>query len=224
VAVRIGLDGKVELVVPRGCSDQHALAFLRSRAEWIRRHVESRRRTLPPEAEFPPTELHIGLTGERWRIFRRGGSGRPRLVVQPATAPGSGAGVLELRGIGGSSDWRRCLLLWLRGRAREELGARLAAQARRHGFTYAALSLRSQRTRWGSCSARGAISLNIALLFQREDVVRYLLCHELAHTRHMNHSPRFWRCVGACEPRWRELDAALLQGWRNVPRWLMESA
>ena len=83
--------------------------------------------------------------------------------------------------------------------------------------------MRCQRSRWGSCSARGTISLNLALLFQPEDVVRYLLCHELAHTRHMNHSSRFWRLVAECEPRWRELDAALLQGWRNVPQWLVDS-
>jgi predicted metal-dependent hydrolase len=226
VAVRIGRAGEVELVVPRGVSEQRAWAFLDSRSEWVRRHAARRRAALGPAGEFPPRELRIALLGEHWRIFRRGGAGRPRLVAcADGARDASGAmpaGRLELCGTGTARDWRRCLLTWLRRRAREELGTRLHAAASRHGFVFSGIGIRCQRTRWGSCSARGAISLNLALLFQAEDVVRYLLCHELAHTRHMDHSSRFWRCVAQCEPRWRELDAQLLQGWRHVPRWVLE--
>jgi predicted metal-dependent hydrolase len=230
VAVRIGPGGQVELVVPRGVSEQQARAFLDSRAEWVRHHVTRRRSLLPPAGEFPPRVLDIPLLGESWRIFLGGGTGRARIVVcgearedSEAASPAAG-GVLELRGQGTSADWRRCLLSWLRRRALATLGSRLHEAAQRHGFTFSKLSIRQQRTRWGSCSVRGAISLNLALLFQSEDVVRYLLCHELAHTRYMNHSRRFWQCVASCEPRWRELDAALLQGWRHVPGWLLEPA
>jgi predicted metal-dependent hydrolase len=230
VAVRIGLGGQVELVVPRGVSVQQARAFLDSRAEWVRQHLARRCSAMPPAGEFPPRVLQIPLLQESWRIFVGGGTGRARLVVCGDTREGSEAGaaaaggVLELRGQGTATDWRRCLLSWLRRRALAALGARLHEAAQRHGFTFSKLSIRHQRTRWGSCSVRGAISLNLALLFQREDVVRYLLCHELAHTRHMNHSRHFWQCVASCEPRWRELDAALLQGWRHVPRWMLEPA
>lgn len=217
VAVRIGQTGSVELVVPRGVSERQAWAFLESRAEWVRHHVERRRAAQPAAAEFPPASLHLPLLDETWRIFQAGGSGRARLVVQPA-------GVLELRGSGTREDWRRCLLGWLKRRAQPAFAGRLESLAVQHGFSFTALSVRCQRSRWGSCSARGAISLNLALLFQAEDVVRYLLCHELAHTRHLNHSARFWRCVAECEPRWRELDATLLAGWRNVPTWLLERA
>ena len=69
----------------------------------------------------------------------------------------------------------------------------LAALAIQHGFEFKRLSIRLQRTRWGSCSTRGTISINLALLFQRPEVLRYLMCHELAHTRHMNHSATYWR-------------------------------
>jgi predicted metal-dependent hydrolase len=215
VAVRIAHTGRVELVVPRGVSERQAWAFLESRAEWVRHHVERRRAAAPVAGEFPPRTLQLPLLRETWRVFQAGGSSRARLVVQPA-------GVLELRGSGTTEAWRRCLLNWLKARALSAFSQRLEALAQQHGFSYSAVGVRRQRSRWGSCSARGAISLNLALLFQPEDVVRYLLCHELAHTRHLNHSARFWRCVAECEPRWRELDAALLQGWRNVPQWLVD--
>jgi predicted metal-dependent hydrolase len=224
VAVRIGVGGQVELVVPRGVSERQARAFLASRSEWVRHHVERRRQALPPPEEFPPRALAIPLLGETWRVYLSGGAGRPRLVVHGRVAGEAASpvrsGVIELRGNGSATDWGRCLLAWLRRRAMAALAPMLQAEAARHGFTFSKLAIRSQRTRWGSCSARGAISLNLALLFQPHDVVRYLLCHELAHTRHMNHSRRFWQCVARCEPRWRELDAALLQGWRHVPRWI----
>jgi predicted metal-dependent hydrolase len=118
---------------------------------------------------------------------------------------------------------RRALIRWLTQHAQARLGTRLAEVAQQHGFSYSALKLRRQRTRWGSCSARGIISLNLALLFQSPEVLRYLMCHELAHTRHMNHSARFWRCVEECEPRYRSLDAQLRTGWSHVPSWLLET-
>ena len=83
------------------------------------------------------------------------------------------------------------------------------------------LQIRLQRSRWGSCSRQGTISLNGCLLFQRPQVVRYLLVHELAHRQHMNHGPRFWALVAEHEPEWRTLDRELVHGWRQVPRWAL---
>lgn len=216
LAVRIAATGQVELVVPRGVTERRALDFLHSQSAWVQRHVARRRALLPAPEAFPPRVLRIPLLGETWHLYQSGGTGRPRLH---ASTPG----VLELRGQGTPAHWRRCLLNWLKHRALAELGTRLQAEATAHGFGFSAVRIRLQRTRWGSCSTRGVISLNLALLFQPADVVRYLLCHELAHTRHMNHSPRFWACVAQCEPRWRELDRALLQGWRHVPAWITET-
>jgi predicted metal-dependent hydrolase len=212
IAVRIATGGRVELVVPRGVSEHRAWAFYESRAEWVREHLAHRRSRAPLQQEFPPRHLHLPLLNETWRLFRAGGTGRPRIVATGA--------VLELRGAGEPEAFRRSLLRWLQQRALETLAPRLAAEAGRHGFNFSRVRIGNQRSRWGSCSVRGLISLNLALLFQPERVVRYLLCHELAHTRHMDHSARFWDCVAKCEPRWRELDRALCNGWRNVPSWI----
>jgi predicted metal-dependent hydrolase len=211
IAVRIAVGGRVELVVPRGVSERRAWAFYESRAEWVRAHL-AQRRIAPPAQEFPPRHLHLPLLDETWRIFRAGGSGRPRIE--------EAGSVLVLRGTGEPEAFRHCLLHWLKNRAFTALAPRLAAAAERHGFRYQRLRVGNQRSRWGSCSTQGLISLNLALLFQPERVVHYLLCHELAHTRHMDHSARFWACVAQCVPRWRALDRALSNGWRHVPAWI----
>jgi predicted metal-dependent hydrolase len=104
--------------------------------------------------------------------------------------------------------------------ALQRLEPRVVAIARAHGVRFARVSIRRQRSRWGSCSARGTISLNACLLFQRAAVVDYLIVHELTHVKHMNHSARFWHAVESVCPDWRVLDRELVQGWRTVPRWV----
>ena len=109
----------------------------------------------------------------------------------------------------------------LRAHALTVLAPQLVLLADHMGLRRPRVQIRRQRTRWGSCSSRGTISLNCCLLFQRPQVVRYLLVHELTHLRHMNHGEHFWREVGRHEPEWRALDRELTQGWTQVPAWLM---
>ena len=104
--------------------------------------------------------------------------------------------------------------------AAQRLAPKLMHLARDMKHQVAKVAIRCQRTRWGSCSSRGTVSLNCSLLFLRDEVVRYLFVHELTHLRHMNHSLKFWRAVEAQEPQFRLLDAELLAGWRTVPEWV----
>jgi predicted metal-dependent hydrolase len=218
VAVRIDASGRVELVVPRGVSEARALSFLASRADWVTHHLQRRRAAAKPEQPFPPPHIDLPALGERWRLFVSGGTGQPRLCERSGS-------LLELRGQADRKQLRRLLQRWLTARAQEMLAARLAETAKQLGFSFSSMQIRCQRTRWGSCSARGAISLNLCLLFQSPAVLRYLLCHELTHTEHMNHSARFWRRVEQCEPQYRALDAELLRtGWSRVPQWVLERA
>jgi predicted metal-dependent hydrolase len=130
-------------------------------------------------------------------------------------------GLLTLTGIVGDGHAVRVLLRrWLTDKAREFLGPALQVCARELGFEFKRVLVRRQRTRWGSCSTRGTISLNCCLLFQRPPVVRYLLIHELVHTLHMNHSHRFWQRVARHCPDYSSLDRELLDGWRRVPSWV----
>jgi hypothetical protein len=79
--------------------------------------------------------------------------------------------------------------------------------------------VRRQKTRWGSCSSRGTISLNAKLLFLPPPLVDHLLLHELCHTRHMDHSPAYWTCVAGFEPDYRRLENEVTRGNRYVPAW-----
>lgn len=99
----------------------------------------------------------------------------------------------------------------LRRRARIELPARLRQLAARHGFEPGRVTIRDQRSRWGSCSPSGDISLNWRLILMPDAVRDYVLLHELAHLREHNHSRRFWRLMSRICPT-----------WRDARRWLRE--
>jgi len=77
--------------------------------------------------------------------------------------------------------------------AKKTIVSRLNQLAAQHGFTYNRISIRNQRTRWGSCSAKGAISLNIKLVALPQELADYVILHELVHTRVHNHSKEFWQ-------------------------------
>ncbi|MGH2873967.1 MAG: M48 family metallopeptidase, partial [Solirubrobacteraceae bacterium] len=98
---------------------------------------------------------------------------------------------------------------WYRRMARREIGARLDRACAIAGFSYTRLTIRDQRTRWGSCSRAGAISFNWRLLLAPEAVLDYVIWHELCHLAFMDHSPRFWGLVARYCPEHREHAAWL---------------
>jgi predicted metal-dependent hydrolase len=94
----------------------------------------------------------------------------------------------------------------LRARAARELTPLLLALAERFGLTVARVTIRDQRSRWGSCSPKGHIALNFRLLLMPPDVREYVLIHELMHLKQANHSRRFWRHVEAACPWFRDAE------------------
>ena len=97
----------------------------------------------------------------------------------------------------------------LRRRAETELPPRLLALAAAHGLTVPKVSVRNQRTRWGSCGRDGHICLNWRLIAMPESVCDYILIHELMHLRRLDHSPVYWRLVAAACPGYRQARAWL---------------
>jgi predicted metal-dependent hydrolase len=222
LSLRVYPDARVEVVVPPRAQARAIERFVAAHREWIDSKRAQALRNRPVPQAFPPGELVLQATGETFRVELAGGAGRLRLT-EGSRAAGADP-TLRITGTAEARSLRQALRRWLMTAARERLEPRVAALAATTGVRYARLSIRRQRSRWGSCSARGTISLNCCLLFQPADVVDYLIVHELMHVKHMNHSPRFWQAVERHCAGWRELDRDLLQGWRHVPRWVFSEA
>lgn len=104
-------------------------------------------------------------------------------------------------------------LACFRARAEAELPPRLLALAVRHALQVTRISIRNQRTRWGSCGRNGHITLNWRLILMPDWVADYVLVHELMHLRRLDHSPAYWALVAAACPR-----------FRHARRWLRDNA
>ncbi len=93
--------------------------------------------------------------------------------------------------------WYRVQAAQLMREKADKLGADM-------GLTYGQLSIRGQKTRWGSCSQKGNLSFNWKLIMAPEPVINYVVIHELAHLKELNHMKRFWQLVGQYCPEWRK--------------------
>jgi predicted metal-dependent hydrolase len=212
LTARVHVGGRVEIVVPVGVNAHAVRDFVQRFTPWINRKVAAMRCFVAPAEPIPPA-VDFAFTGEHLAVEWQRGTKRAleqragRLIVQ---APDDSAG-------------RALLQSWLKDAAQERLTPRLLQLAAELNYPVARVTIRCQRTRWGSCSTRGTVSLNCSLVFLRPDVVRYLFIHELAHTKHMNHSACFWRLVEKLEPDYRRLDRELLAGWRTVPVWVFKN-
>ena len=110
------------------------------------------------------------------------------------------------------------LLKFLRELARENLRSRLFTLAAQAGLNCENVRIGNQRSRWGSCSARSTISLNWRLILLPYEIADYVIFHELAHLKHLNHSPQFWEYLENICPNSRVYDKALLKAGKNVIR------
>lgn len=106
----------------------------------------------------------------------------------------------------------------LKKKAHQIIPARAFHYAEIMGLSYGKISIRTQKTRWGSCSAKGNLNFNALLLLAPPEIMDYVIVHELAHLRHMNHSSRFWAEVAKYMPdyklraRWFKENGVKLMG------------
>jgi len=161
-----------------------------------------------------PELVDLAAVAQRWAVrYVHDASARPICRVADAA-------LLVRTRDAERRDAPELLRRWLIEQARFHLRPWLLREAAIVGVAPTGVRVRLQRTRWGSCSSAGGISLNAGLLFLAPELVRYLLIHELSHTLQMNHSRRFWQTVSRHCPDYRRLDRELLDGWRRVPSWV----
>jgi predicted metal-dependent hydrolase len=183
---------EVRVTIPRGGTPDGARAFaLRNRA-WLERQVQHQKTGPSPE--------------QQWRagtdILFRGQY--PKLEVSATGRTGCiSFGSERVHVSDTAGDLRPAVEQHLRRLVTAELPMRVHLLAARHGFFVRNVTVRSQRSRWGSCSGQNSISLNWRLIHTPSYVCDYIIFHELAHLREMNHSARFWKVVERLCPQYR---------------------
>lgn len=201
--LRVSEQGAARVTIPRGGSEAEARKFVQRHLAWLEEQFQKR-----AKQSAPPRQWTNGTTilyrGELTRLECGEDRRHARL----------GELIIPLRDEG--FDLRAAVERHLRKLAQVELGARTLALAALHQSPVRRVTVRDQRSRWGSCSSRGTISLNWRLIQTPGWVRDYLIVHELMHFREMNHSPRFWAWVAAACPEYRQAER-----WLNQhARWL----
>jgi predicted metal-dependent hydrolase len=198
-------DRGLTVAAPRWVGQREIDAALVERGDWIvRKLVDWRDYTRRRERTAIRWEDGAALPflGRTLRLrVDAGHRGKPRLTGDELH--------LGLPPQAGADQLRDRVQSWLQQRAREHFAERIAHFAREHGVTPTRWALSSARTRWGSCGADGAIRLNWRLMHFPPEIVDYVIAHELAHLRELNHGPRFWSTVGELFPDWQRARAWL---------------
>ncbi len=188
-------DGVAVAIIPVRGSEREARVFVEEHRGWLERARE-RQRQRPRGAEVWTLGTHVLWRGELREIRKAVEGERPQVCVA--------ADVFRVPRLDG--DLRPTLEAHFLRAAKIELPARTWELAAVTGMEVKEITVRNQRTRWGSCTTGGVISLNWRLI-QTPDFVRdYIIHHELMHLKEMNHSDRFWARVEEVCPEWREAE------------------
>lgn len=205
----------LEVVVPEGFDTSGVASMLAEKRDWIsrtRERMEAKGVRFCRSTELPHT-LDFPVADRRWEILYLPKPGNLRLTTNATrlivTGPQHDAHAVQ-----------DALARFVARQAKELLPPLLHAVSDQLGLPFESVRIRTQKSRWGSCSARRTISLNSKLLFLPPELVDHLMIHELCHTRHMNHSPQYWKLVQQFQPEYRRLEKRLSSALSLVPDWM----
>ncbi len=201
---RLGLDrsGNPRLTIPRRGSFSEAQRFAQQHVAWLKRPIERRAASRRQQADYASGDA-ILFRGELQRYQMAESCDGSLLQF-------AGENIPIIRNTGDDSAARReAVLRWMHEQARRELPVRTRELGLLHGLEVARISVRNQRTRWGSCSNRRVISLNWRLVQVPEHARDYIILHELMHLREMNHSKRYWKLVAHACPDYQKAESWL---------------
>ena len=190
--------------------------FLIKKRKWLSEHYRralERRRQKRRDLQSVPRRLDLLAVGEQWTVKRLKSEDALRLDVQADSK------TLILRGGVAPLTAHSLLRRWINYYARIHLSQWLAQVATSVGLRPSRLLVANQKTRHGSCSSEGSISLNQQLLFYPPALVNSVIIHELCHIPHRNHSQQFWSLVGAYDPDYKKRNRQLREREKNIPAW-----
>lgn len=187
----------VTVTLPKGVPQREAEAFLNQNAVWLNTQLERTTRLTKSPALPADVMLWHGKAVQLQRIEEA--DRKSRVKVEAAK------GRLRVYMPAGSkASTRLAAEAWMRANARAEIEQMVVEQARRMNAKPKAVSIRDQRTRWGSCSSRGNLAFNWRLVMTPPSVLEYVVVHELAHMFELNHSKNFWDIVARYFPEYQK--------------------
>jgi predicted metal-dependent hydrolase len=196
--LEIGPRGGLTVIVPATYDSDHLRQLLLQKRRWITAKLDQYGET---ESEARQSPVKAGDTvpflGNALRIQTRPWSGESGLV----SVDGQN---LVVSVAACSRDLRPALEKWYRAQARDRIEPMVDGFCARMGVSHNRVTLKSHRSLWGSCSRKRNLNFNWRLVMTPLPVIEYVVIHELAHLKEMNHSPRFWRLVERHCPKWRD--------------------
>ena len=208
IRIKLNSKGELSVTLPYTSSAKQAHRFIQSKSAWVAKQLSQ----LPePHCRKVPDYIDLKLLDERWVVSTEDNQTKLlQLDFNEESKFVTFSGHVQQ-----ADEFNHLLAQWLKQKARSIFNEMLESIAETHGFHYNRLSIRAQKTRWGSCSSSKNISLNCKLLFMPEKVVRYVMIHELCHTIQMNHSQAFWQLVEDCDPDF-QAHRVLLKGFKSL--------
>ena len=198
LAITIDAFGRLIVRAPLRCSEQRIFSFVEEKEGWILRKMAEKKGA---GIELPPENLNgytLLFLGRKCKIY---------LVDSPKISYDGENCVLYVP----VKNAKERLVKWLKENAKRIFTQVTADMATRMGVTYKSVGVNSAKSRWGSCSGENAIHFTFRLLYAPKDVVEYVIVHELAHTKHHDHSKAFWAEVAKFVPDWKVKRAWLKQ-------------
>lgn len=214
VTLAVKPTGELVVTAPKWLLVTELEDVVQSKADWARRSIQDaieKRRTEPAV----PDVLDLRMLGIRFNLAYLPSQRSTTRLRQTSSNK-----LTILHPDGDTSSVGSALTLWLRRHVEPSLSMLTRDLADQNGLTVSQITVRSQRTRWGSCSKQGNISLNVRLAFLPPDLVRYVILHELTHLEHLDHSQKFWRALERRVDDFPELKQRLKVADTYVPLWL----
>lgn len=215
--LRIGVREGLVVVVPTGLRRDKVQQIVSSKADWIAARMaefDAVRHLIAQPPAVRPQAFDLPALAESWRVEYR--EMRRSTVGATTDQPGR---IVVFGAIQEVEACHAALRRWLARHATETLPPWLERVAAQCGPTPADISIKNQRTRWGSCARSGRVSLNCKLLFLPRDLVRYVMVHELCHLLEPNHSSRFWAHVRQMDEGADAHHGQMRDAWKLVPAW-----
>jgi len=215
VTLRIQPGVGLIVTIPQRFAKRDLPEVLLEHDAWIRASLAELEQQTPSIYRiWPPSLLELHAIDEKWRLHFDQPSVYLDSVLETENTLALTIDASDRAGVA------RAVAVSLKQRARQILPKWVERLGAPHGLSVRRVSVRGQRTVWGSYSSSGTLSLNYKLLFLPARYVDYVILHELAHTRYLDHSPEFWRFLFSLDEDAEHLDATMENVTKAVPPWL----